>query len=60
MSSTASTIDGKPTGEVIDDAIDEKVSEYDKSIEQSADSTSCGWYALLNLLYKGKIKSQPF
>ena len=35
LSSTASTIDGKPTGEVIDDAIDEKVSEYDKSLEQT-------------------------
>ena len=40
--------------------IQDRVIKYDKSIEQSADSTSCGWYALLNLLYKGKIKSQPF
>ena len=40
--------------------IQDRVIKYDKSIEQSADSTSCGWYALLNLLYKGKVKSQPF
>lgn len=33
---------------------------YDKSIEQSKDSSSCGWYALLNLLYKGKVKTRPF
>lgn len=33
---------------------------YDKSIEQSKNSTSCGWYALLNLLYHGKIKTIPF
>lgn len=33
---------------------------YDKSIEQSKESTSCGWYALLNLLYKGKVKTKPF
>ena len=40
--------------------IQDRVIKYDKSIEQAADSTSCGWYALLNLLYKGKVKSQPF
>ena len=40
--------------------IQDRVIKYDRSIEQSADSTSCGWYALLNLLYKGKVKSQPF
>ena len=33
---------------------------YDKSIEQGKNSTSCGWYALLNLLYKGKVKTRPF
>ena len=40
--------------------IHDRVIRYDKSIEQSADSTSCGWYALLNLLYKGRVKSNPF
>lgn len=33
---------------------------YDKSQEQSADSTSCGWYSLLSILNHGKIKSKPF
>lgn len=40
--------------------IHDRIIKYDKSIEQGVDSTSCGWYALLNLLYKGKIKAQPF
>lgn len=40
--------------------ITDRVIMYDTSIEQHKDSTSCGWYALLNLLYKGKIKAEPF
>lgn len=40
--------------------ISDRIIMYDTSIEQHANSTSCGWYALLNLLYKGRVKAEPF
>ena len=35
LSSTASTIDGKPTREAINGTVDGKISEYDKSLDQA-------------------------